>query len=143
MISWASRKPNSIALNTAKAEYIAPCDACREAVWICKLIFGLFDQVLDLIMIYYDNMSCVKLSKNHVFHYKSKHIEIKYYFIHDKVQKGEVILHYISTDKKIANVLTKPLSKINFAYLRDKLRLVEINPLVEREVVTSSVGREC
>jgi hypothetical protein len=142
MISWASRKQKSVALNTAEAEYIAACDACTEAVWLRKLVSGLFDQVLDSTVIYCDNQSCVKLSENPVFHDRSKHIEIKYYFLRDKVQRGEVVLQYISTDEQTADILTKPLSKIKFAYLRDKLGLVEIAPLVEREEMTSSVGRE-
>jgi hypothetical protein len=81
MISWASRKQKSVALNTAEAEYIAACDACTEAVWLRKLVSGLFDQVLDSTVIYCDNQSCVKLSENPVFHDRSKHIEIKYYFL--------------------------------------------------------------
>ena len=78
-----------------------------------------------------------------MFHDKSKHIEIKYYFIYDKDQKGEVILQYISIDEQKANILMKPLSKIKFAYLRDKLGLVDISPLVEREEMNSLVEREC
>jgi hypothetical protein len=93
-------------------------------------------------VIHCDNQSRVKLSENPVFHDRSKHIEIKYYFLRDKVEKGEVILQYI-TDEQTTDILTKPLSKIKFAYLRDKLGLVEIAPLVEREEMTSSVGREC
>jgi hypothetical protein len=54
-----------------------------------------------------------------------------------------VILQYISTYEQTTDILTKPLSKIKFAYLRDKLGLVNIAPLVEREEMTSSVGREC
>jgi hypothetical protein len=53
-----------------------------------------------------------------------------------------VVLHYISTGEKTTNMLTKPLSKIKLAYLIDKLGLVEIVPLVEREEMNSSVGRE-
>jgi hypothetical protein len=78
-----------------------------------------------------------------VFHDRLKHIEIKYYFLSDKVQKGEVILQYISIDEQIVDILTKPLSKIKFAYLRDKVGFMEIAPLVEREEMTSSVGRDC
>jgi hypothetical protein len=78
-----------------------------------------------------------------VSHDRSKHIEIKYYFICDKVQKGEMILQYISTDEQTTDILTKLLSKIKFAYLRDKMGLVKIPPLVEREEMTSLFGREC
>jgi hypothetical protein len=85
MISWASRKHKSVALNTIEAEYIAACDSYREEVWLHKMFFGLFDQVLDSTMIYYDNQSCVKLSENPMFHDKLNNIEIKYYYIHDKV----------------------------------------------------------
>jgi hypothetical protein len=92
MISWASRKQKFVALSTTEAEYIAISDACTEAVWLCKPVFGLFDQVLDSTVIYCDNQSCVKLSENTVFHDRSKHIEIKYYFLCDKVQRGEVKL---------------------------------------------------
>jgi hypothetical protein len=84
-ISWASRKQKLVALNIAEEEYITTCDACTKAVWLRKLVSGLFDQVLDSIVIYCDNQSCVKLSKNPMFHDKSKHIEIGYYFLRDKV----------------------------------------------------------
>jgi hypothetical protein len=77
-----------------------------------------------------------------VFHERSKHIEIKYYFIRDKVQQGEVKLQYIPTNEQTIDILTKPLSKIKLAYLRDKLGILEITPLVEREDMTLQVGRE-
>jgi hypothetical protein len=142
MISWSSRKQKSIALNTAEVEYIAACEACTEAVWLRKVISGLFDQVPDSIVIYCDNQSCIRLFEHLVFHDRSKHIEIKYYFIRDKVQEGEVKLQYISTDEQVVNILTKPLSKIKFACLRDKLGLVEITPLAKREEMAPQVGRE-
>jgi hypothetical protein len=108
-----------------------------------KLVSGLFEQMLYLTVIYCDYQSCVKLSENLVFHDMSKHIEIKYYFLCDKIQRGEVILHHISIDEQTIDILTKHLSKRKFAYLRDKLGLVEISPLVEREEMTSLVEREC
>ena len=133
MISWASRKHKSVSLSTAEAEYIAAWDACTEAVWLYKLVSWLFNQVLDSIVIYCDNQSCVKISENHMFHDRSKHIEIKYYYIRDRVQKGEVKLQYISINEQITNILTKPLSKVNFVYFRDNLGLVDISPLVDRK----------
>jgi hypothetical protein len=107
-----------------------------------KLISGLFDQVPNSTIIYYDNESCIRLSEHPVFHEWSKHIEIKYYFIRDKVQEGEVKLQYIPTDEQTSDILKNPMSRIKFAYLRDKLGIVEITPLAEREEMDLQVGRE-
>ena len=75
-----------MALSTAEAKYIALCVAVHEAVWLRKLLADLFDHEMDSTIIHCDNQSCVKLSKNLVFHDKSKHIEIKYHYIRDMVQ---------------------------------------------------------
>jgi hypothetical protein len=93
-----------------------------------KIISNLFDQVPNSTIIHCDNQSCIRLSEHPMFHEWSKHIEIKYYFIQDKFQEGEVKLQYIPTDEKTTNILTKPLSRIKFVYFRDKLGIVEINP---------------
>jgi hypothetical protein len=77
-----------------------------------------------------------------VFHDRSKNIAINYYFIHDKFHMGEVVLQYISIDEKTTDILTKPFSTIKFSYLRDNLGFMNISPLVERDEMTSSVGRE-
>jgi hypothetical protein len=99
MISWGNRKQKSVALNTTEAEYITTCEACTKTIWMRTLISGLFDQVPDLTIIHCDNQSCIRLSEHPVFRERLKHIEIKYYFIRDKVQEGEVKLEYISTNE--------------------------------------------
>ena len=116
-----------MALNIAEVEYVATCSTSCEAVWLRKLLSDLFDLQLDATCIYYDNQSCVKLSKNPVFHNKSKHIEIKYHYIRDMVQRGVVKLQYVATDKHIADVLTKPLARVKFEYFREKLGVLHIN----------------
>ena len=98
-----------MALSTAEAEYVASCLASCEAVWMRKLLSDLFDLQLDATCIYWDNQSCVKFSKNLVFHDNSKHIEIKYHYIRDMVQRGAMKLQYVATDEQIIDVLTKPL----------------------------------
>ena len=60
-----------------------------------------------------------------MFHDKSKHIEIQYFYIRDVVQKGAIKLHYVSTDEQVADVLTKPLSRVKFEYICDKLGVVQ------------------
>jgi hypothetical protein len=88
-----------VAVNTIEEEYIAASVAGREVVWLRKLLARLFDLELEPTLIYCDNQSCLKLSENPFFHDKSKHIEIKYDFIRDMVQKGAVELWYISIDE--------------------------------------------
>jgi hypothetical protein len=90
MVSWCNKKQTSVALSTAEVEYIALCVAVWEAMWLWKLLVDLFSHEMDSTIIHYDNQSCVKLSENHVFHDKSKHIEIKYHYIRDMVQRKAI-----------------------------------------------------
>ena len=59
-----------------------------------------------------------------MFHDRLKHIEIWYLYIRDMMQKGAIKLQYVSTDEQVADVLTKPLSRIKFKYFQDKLGVV-------------------
>eukprot|EP00253_Pinus_taeda_P034361 PITA_34361 len=111
IVLWISRKQQSIALSSAEAEYMAACLASCEAIWLCKMLFGLFGQALRPSVIYCDNKSCIKLTENAIFHDRAKHIEIKYHFIRDYVQKGVVKLEYISTNEQVANIFTKALPR--------------------------------
>jgi hypothetical protein len=116
MISWQSRKQSSIALSTAEAEYIAACSASCEAIWLRKLLTSLFDLEMEATTILCDNQSYIKMTENHVFHDRSKHIEIRYHYIRDMVQRGALKLLYVSTDEQVADVLTKPLSRVKFEH---------------------------
>ena len=66
------------------------------------------------------------MSKNPMFHEKSKHIEFKYHYIRNMVHRGAVKLQYVVMDEHIANVLTKPLDRVKFEYFREKLGVLQI-----------------
>ena len=85
-VSWYSRKQRSVALSSAEAECMAASLAACEAIWMRKILVGLFDSHLDPTVIYCDNQSCIKLSVNPVFHDRSKHIDIWYHHIRDCVR---------------------------------------------------------
>jgi hypothetical protein len=85
MVLWSSRKQCCVALNMTEAEYVETCAVSREAVWLQKLLSRLFGLGLEATCIWCDNQSCMKLSKNPVFHDRSKHIQIRYYYITDMV----------------------------------------------------------
>ena len=115
-----------MALSIAEVEYAVACSSSCEVVWLRKLLSNLFDLQLDATCIYCDNQSCVKLSENPIFHDKSKHIEIKYHYIRDIVQRGAVKLQYIAMDDQIADVLKNPLARVKFEYFREKLGVLQI-----------------
>eukprot|EP00253_Pinus_taeda_P028373 PITA_28373 len=133
VVSWFSRKQQSIALSLAEAEYMAASLASCEAIWLRKMLFGLFSQPLRPSVIYCDNQSCIKLTENPIFHDKSKHIGIKYHFIRDYVQNGAVKLEYISTDEQVVDILAKALPRGKHDYFRDKMGVVRNTFLGKRE----------
>jgi hypothetical protein len=103
--------------------------ASHEVVWLQELLARIFDLELETTLIHCDNQSCVKLTKKHVFHDRSKHIELKYHYIRDMVQRGVMDLQYISTDKQIVEILTKSLSRVKYEYSRDNLGvLLNVHP---------------
>jgi hypothetical protein len=74
-----------------------------------RLLKDLHEEVSDPMMIYWDNLSSIQLAKNPVFHARTKHIEVHYHFIRERVLSGEVELTYVPTNRQIADIFTKPL----------------------------------
>ena len=107
--------------------------ASCEAIWLRKMLFGLFGQPLRPSVIYCDNKSCIKLMENPVFHDSSKHISIRFHFIRDYVQKRAVKLEYIPIDEQVADILTKALPRGKHVYFRDKMGVVRYTFLGKRE----------
>eukprot|EP00253_Pinus_taeda_P014274 PITA_14274 len=124
-ISWMSRKQKSVALSTAEAEYIVASMASCEAVWLRKLFSELFGFTLDTTVILCDNQSGIRLSENPVFHDRSKHIDIRYHYIRDMVQRGAIRLQHIDTDEQVIDILTKPLGKVKFLTFQEQLGIVQ------------------
>jgi hypothetical protein len=74
-----------------------------------RLLKDLQEEVSDPTTIYCDNLSSIQLAKNPVFHARTKHIEVHYHFVRERVLSGEVVLQYIPTDRQTADIFTKPL----------------------------------
>ena len=111
MVSWFSRKPSTVALTTTEVEYIATCMATQEAVWLRKLLAGLFGQRLEPTMIHCDNQSCVKMSMNPIQHDRTKHVEMKCHYVQEMVQRRAMELRYFPMDEQIVDVFTKLLGR--------------------------------
>eukprot|EP00253_Pinus_taeda_P030019 PITA_30019 len=131
-VSWYNKKQRSVALSSANAEYMAASQAACEAIWVRKILVGLFGQRMDPSVIYCDNHSCIKLFENPVFHDGSKHIDIRYHHFRHCVVKIMLLL-YVSTKEQDAYILTKALSKCKFEFHRDRIGVTDNPFLVERE----------
>ena len=132
-VSWYRRKQRFVALSSAEAEYMAAHLAACEAIWMRKILVGLFGSHLDPTVIYCDNQSCIKLSVNLVFHDRSKHIDIRYHHIRYCVQQKIMLLSYIPTEDQDADILTKVLTRSKFEYHRDMIGVADNPYLIERE----------
>jgi hypothetical protein len=133
VVSGFNRKQKLVGLSSIEVEYMAANLAACEAIWLWKLLMGLFGQEMENTVIHCENQSCIKLSENPVFHDRSKHNEIIFHFIRDCVQKGIVKLQYVPTSEQVADILTKALMKGKFVFFGDKLGVVQNTFLAKRE----------
>ena len=118
VVSWASKKQTSVALSSTEAEYVAACLATQEAIWLRSLLADLNFIQEEPTIIHEDNQGAIAMSKNPKFHARTKHIDIKYQFIRDKVESGELLLKYCPSSDMIADMLTKALPRTLFQKFR-------------------------
>ena len=123
-ITWSSRKQSSVALSTVEAEYMALSVATQEAVWLRHLQEELGVTETGATLIYEDNQGAISMAKNHVFHKRTKHVQIRYHFVREAVEQGTIILEYCRTDDMLADSFTKGLARDKFEKLRAGIGLV-------------------
>ena len=104
-----------------------------EALWLRKLMVDIFGQQMGPTVIHCVNQSCIRLSENPMFHDKSKHVEIRYHFIRDYVQRGAIELQHISTDEQVVDILTKSLGIGKHTHFKDKMGVMKNTFLGKRE----------
>ncbi|GJR77583.1 retrovirus-related pol polyprotein from transposon TNT 1-94 [Tanacetum coccineum] len=127
LTSWFSKKQTALAISTTEAEYVSARKACQQALWMKQALID-YDVRLDDVPIMCDNKGAIDLSKNPVQHSRTKHIEIRHHFLHDNVQKGHISIEKVSSVDNIADILTKPLKRESFNYLRLGLGMMEHIP---------------
>ncbi|KAA0053129.1 integrase [Cucumis melo var. makuwa] len=126
VFSWTSKKQSVVALSTTEAEYISLAAAGCQALWLRWMLKELKCIQKCETVLFCDNGSAIALSKNPVFHGRSKHIRIKYHFIRDLVKDGEVIVKYCKTQDQVADIFTKALKFDLFVKFRGKLGVAQV-----------------
>ncbi|KAJ9538188.1 hypothetical protein OSB04_030921 [Centaurea solstitialis] len=125
LVSWTSKKQNSVSTSTAEAENVAAGICCAQVLWLRNQLQD-YDIQFSKIPIYCDNTSAIAIANNPVLHCKTKHIEVRYHFIRDHVMNGDIELHFVPTEYQLADLFTKPLDVTRFNMLISELGM--LNP---------------
>lgn len=111
-VSWESKKQPTVALSSAEAEYMALSSCAKEAVYLRRFLSEISNISKAKVTIYNDSQSAQMLAKNPIHHNRTKHIDIRFHFIREKVSDGTIQLKYLPTADMPADVLTKPLRHV-------------------------------
>jgi hypothetical protein len=115
-VSWKAVLQPIIALSTSEAEYMAIAEACKELIWL-KGLYAELCGVDSCINLFSDSQSAIYLTKDQMFHARTKHIEMKYHYVQDEIEKGKLKVCKISTQNNPTNMLTKPVPVAKFELL--------------------------
>ena len=122
-VSWSSKRQEIIALSTTEAEYVAITHAAKEALWLRTFISQVFGDIDGPMTLHSDNQSAIALTKDHQYHARTKHIDIRFHFIRWIIADGKVKLLYCPTEDMIADALTKALPNAKVKHFAKALGL--------------------
>ena len=118
-----SQKQKIVALSSCQAEYVAATTATCQGIWLARLIGELMNKEMISMTLMVDNKSAIALSKNPVFHNRSKHIETKFHYIRTCLEEKKMELDFISSENQLADLFTKSLGRLKFEELHQRLSI--------------------
>lgn len=125
-ISWTSQLQKVVATSTTEAEIISASEGAKELVWLKRLLSELIEMPGEVLpTLYVDNASAIKLAKNPEYHRRSKHIEVRHFYVRERFLNGELKLEHIDGKDQLADLLTKPLERIRFELLRKNINICQ------------------
>ncbi|KAF5465898.1 hypothetical protein F2P56_015863 [Juglans regia] len=131
LISWGSKKQPTVARSSTEAEYKSVANTTCELLWLQSLLSELGIFLVSPPTLWCDNISATYLTLNPVLHSRTKHVELDYHFVWERVVAKTLKVSFIPSKDQIADILTKPLSAARFAQLRSSLTVSPV-PLASR-----------
>jgi hypothetical protein len=128
LITWNSYKQKTVSLSSCESEFKAATAAAQQALWLRSLFSEVMKQKPDIVTLYVDNNSAIALMKNAVFHGRSKHIDIKYHFIRECIEEGQIMVKRVGTNEQKADALTKPLPMGKLSVMIHLLGVRDLGP---------------
>lgn len=125
LITWCSQKQEVVALSSCEAEFMAATEAAKQAIWLQELLCEVTGDKCERVIIRVDNKSAISLTRNPVFHGRSKHIHRRYHFIRECVENGQVDVEHVAGDNQKADILTKGLGRLKFKEMREFIGVQE------------------
>ncbi len=116
-----SKKQQTVALSSTEAEYIALTAATKKAMWLRALLKDLGQEQKGPTTIYEDNKSAITLANNPINHQRTKHIDVQFHFIREKIKSKEINIKHTSTGEQLADSMTKGLGRNLFSIFFDKI----------------------
>ena len=120
-ISWLSLKQKVVALSSCEAEYVAAATAACQAMWLRRLLGELTGVEAHPPALMVDNQPAIALAMNLVLHDRSKHINVKFHFLRDCVDGGQIIIEFVEMGRQLVDVLTKPLGRLRLTELKEMI----------------------
>ena len=108
-VSWSSKRQEIVSLSTTESEYVAVTHGMKEALWLRSLLSEVFEPITAPTTLFSDNQSAIALTRDHQYHARTKHIDVRYHFIRWVIEQGSLRLIYCPTDDMVADSLTKAL----------------------------------
>jgi hypothetical protein len=121
VVSWASKTQRNVAQSTCEAELYAEAAAVQEVLWLRIILEELGLPLAAGSIVCVDNQSTIAISKNGIKGERTKHVDIKYHFVTQRIRDGTIRVEYVPTDKQIADIFTKALARPQFEVFRQKL----------------------
>ncbi|GJR51834.1 retrovirus-related pol polyprotein from transposon TNT 1-94 [Tanacetum coccineum] len=117
LVSWSSKKQDCTSISLAKAEYVSLSACCAQVLWLRTQLTD-YGFHFDKIPLYCDSKAAIAISCNPVQHSHTKHIDVRYHFIKEHVEKGIVELFFVGTEYRLIDLFIKALPEDRFKYLQ-------------------------